>query len=90
MDLIGAPASSSADERTFSNAGQVLEEGGYNTLADLAEANQCLKSWCYEGLIWRHQITCLEIVLFDDMPVPGSPALNRNPIRSFSTIPQLV
>ena len=55
MDLLATPASSSADERTFSKAGQVLEEGRYNTLADLAEANQCLKNWCDEGLIWQHQ-----------------------------------
>ena len=55
MDLLGTPASSSADERTFSKAGQVLEEGRYNTLADLAEANRCLKSWCEERLIWRHE-----------------------------------
>ena len=55
MDLLGAPASSSADERTFSKAGEVLDESRYNTLADLAEANQCLKSWSSEELIWRHQ-----------------------------------
>jgi hypothetical protein len=55
MDLLATPASSAADERTFSQAGQVLNEGRYNTLADLAEANQCCKSWCNEGLIWQHQ-----------------------------------
>jgi hypothetical protein len=55
MDLLAAPASSSADERTFSKAGEVLVESRYNTFADLAEANQCLKSWCDEGLIWKHQ-----------------------------------
>ena len=55
LDLLAAPASSAADERTFSKAGQVLNEGRYNTLADLAEANQCCKSWCSEGLIWQHQ-----------------------------------
>ena len=55
MDLLAAPASSAADERTFSKAGQVLNESRYNTLADLAEANQCCKSWCSEGLIWQHQ-----------------------------------
>jgi hypothetical protein len=55
MDLLATPASSSADERTFSKAGEVLDESRYNTLADLAEANQCLKSWTDEGLIWQHQ-----------------------------------
>ena len=54
MDLLATPASSAADERTFSQAGQVLNASRYNTLADLAEANQCCKSWCNEGLIWQH------------------------------------
>lgn len=39
MDLLAAPANSAADERTFSKAGQVLNESRYNTLVDLAEAN---------------------------------------------------
>jgi hypothetical protein len=53
FDLLGTPASSSADERTFSKAGEVLDKSRFSTLDDLAEANQCLKSWCNEGLIWQ-------------------------------------
>ena len=55
FDLLAAPASSAADERTFSIASHSLNEERYNTLADLAEATQCCRSWCTEGLIWQHQ-----------------------------------
>jgi hypothetical protein len=50
FDLLAAPASSSADERQFSQAGHVLDEDHYNTKDDLAEAYQCLKSAYAEGI----------------------------------------
>ena len=53
FDLLGAPASSSADERTFSKGGNVFNDERFNTLDDLAEGHQCLKSWSDEGLIWQ-------------------------------------
>ena len=53
FDLLGAPASSSADERTFSKAGRSLNEERFNTLDDLAEAVQCPKSWMDEGIIYK-------------------------------------
>ena len=53
FDLLGAPASSSADERTFSKAGHSLNNERFNTLDDLAEAVQCPKSWMDEGIIYK-------------------------------------
>lgn len=53
FDLLGTPASSSADERTFSKADRSLNIERFNTLDDLAEANQCMKSWIDEGLIYK-------------------------------------
>jgi hypothetical protein len=50
FDLLAAPASSSADERQFSMAGHVLDEEHFNTLDDLAEAYQCLKSAYSENI----------------------------------------
>ena len=53
FDLLATPASSTADERAFSKAGQTVNLERYNTKDDLAEANQCLKSWIDEGLIYN-------------------------------------
>lgn len=50
FDLLAAPASSSADERQFSMAGHVLDEDHFNTLDDLAEAYQYLKSAYSENI----------------------------------------
>ena len=50
FDLLATPASSSADERIFSQAGHVLDEEHFNTKDDLAEAQQCLKSIFNEGI----------------------------------------
>jgi len=44
FDHLAAPASSSADERVFSKAGNVINEERWHMLDDLAEALQCLKS----------------------------------------------
>ena len=52
FDLLGAPASSSADERQFSQADWTLNKERFSTKDDLAEANQCLKSWISEELIY--------------------------------------
>jgi hypothetical protein len=53
FDLLAAPASSSADERQFSQADWTLNKERFNTKDDLAEANQCLKSWISEGIIYQ-------------------------------------
>lgn len=50
FDLLATPASSSADERIFSQAGHVLDEEHFNTKDDLAEAQQCLKSTFDKGI----------------------------------------
>jgi hypothetical protein len=49
--LLAAPASTAADERIFSIAGNVVNEQRPHTKADLAEAVQCLRSWYQEGII---------------------------------------
>ena len=49
--IFACPASSAADERTFSIAGNVLSEDRHNTQEELAEAYQGLRSWFAEGLI---------------------------------------
>lgn len=51
FDHLAAPASSSADERVFSKAGNVINEERWHMLDDLAEALQCLKSWHEQGLL---------------------------------------
>jgi hypothetical protein len=97
-DLLGTPASSSADERTFSKAGQVLDESRYSILADLAEANQCLKSWGDEELIWLHQKGSyrpnlastarsihLQARLDDADDSPNEPAASSSPLVSPSS-----
>ena len=53
LDLLVALASSSVDERQFSKADQTLNKERFNTKSDSAEANQCLKSWIDEGLIYQ-------------------------------------
>ena len=53
FDLLACPASSSADERTFSKADWTLNKERFNTKDDLAEANQCLKSWIDEELVYN-------------------------------------
>ena len=50
FDLLAAPASSAADERVFSIAGHVLDDEHWHTKDDLAEAQQCLKSWSAAGM----------------------------------------
>lgn len=51
FEVLAAPASSSADERIFSTAGDVVNEERPQTLEELAEAYQGLRSWYSEGLI---------------------------------------
>lgn len=48
--IFACPANSAADERTFSMAGNVLNEARYNTQAELAEAYQGLRSWFAQEL----------------------------------------
>ena len=49
--LLAAPASTAADERLFSIAGNVVNEQRPHTQQQLAESVQCLRSWHHEGLI---------------------------------------
>ena len=51
FDLLAAPASSSADERQFSQAGYMLNKEHWHTKDDLAEYQQCMKSWRAAGLL---------------------------------------
>jgi hypothetical protein len=51
FEVLAAPASSSADERIFSMAGDVVNEERPQTLEELAEAYQGLRSWYSEGLL---------------------------------------
>jgi hypothetical protein len=48
---LAAPASTATDERLFSIAGNFVNEERPLTKQDLAEAEQCLRSWYAEGLI---------------------------------------
>ena len=73
FDLLGTPASSSADERTFSKGGQVLNEERFNTKDDLAESHQCLKSWEDEGLIWQVNESDSETSEDETPPPPDTP-----------------
>jgi hypothetical protein len=47
---LSAPASTAADERLFSMAGNVVNEQRPHTQQPLAQAVQCLRSWHAEGL----------------------------------------
>lgn len=49
--LLAAPASTAADERLFSIAGNVVNQERPHTQQPLAQAVQCLRSWHSEGLI---------------------------------------
>lgn len=49
--LLAAPASTAADERLFSFAGNVVNEQRPHTQQELAQAVQCLRSWHQGGLI---------------------------------------
>jgi hypothetical protein len=51
FEIFACPASSAADERTFSMAGNVLNEARHNTQEELAEAYQGLRSWFTQDLI---------------------------------------
>jgi len=53
FDLLATPASSSADERTFSQADWSVNSERYNTEAAFVEKNQCMKSWIAERLIYQ-------------------------------------
>ena len=48
--LLAALASTAADERLFSMAGNVVNEERPHTTQELAEAAQCLRSWHHEQL----------------------------------------
>ena len=48
---LAAPASTAADERLFSITGNVVDEERPHIKQDLAEGQQCLRSWYVEGLI---------------------------------------
>ena len=50
FDHLAAPASSSADERQFSMAGNMLDDEHYHSKDDLAQAQQCVKSWRASGI----------------------------------------
>lgn len=54
FDLLAAPASSSADERTFSKAGRVLDGDRWHTKDDLAQAEQCLRSAIDDGIEFHY------------------------------------
>lgn len=49
--LLAAPASTAADERVFSTAGNEVNEQRPHTQQELAETRQCLRSWYTEQLI---------------------------------------
>lgn len=51
FDLLAAPASTAADERLFSIAGNAVNEERPHTQAELAQAAQCVRSWHAEGII---------------------------------------
>jgi hypothetical protein len=51
FEVLAAPASSSADERIFSMAEDVVNDERPNTMEELAEAYQGLRSWYSEGLL---------------------------------------
>ncbi|KAM0708529.1 hypothetical protein Q7P35_005181 [Cladosporium inversicolor] len=51
FEIFACPASSAADERVFSLAGNVLNDARHNTQEELAEAYQGLRSWFAEELI---------------------------------------
>jgi hypothetical protein len=51
FDLLAAPASTAADERQSSMAGNVVNEQRPQTSAELAQAVHCLRSWYQGGLI---------------------------------------
>lgn len=51
FDVLAAPASTAADERLFSMAGNVVNEQRPHTQEELAQAVQCLRSWYQGGLI---------------------------------------
>jgi len=51
FDLLAVTATSAVDERTFSKAGHVLNDERWHTSNSLAEAYQCLKSWCEQDLV---------------------------------------
>ena len=57
FDLFPTPASSLVDERQFSMAGCVLDEGHCHTLDDLEGANRCLKSAHSEELMEQNNST---------------------------------
>ena len=48
---LAAPASTAANERLFSIAGNVVNKERPRTQAQLAQAVQCLRSWHDQGLI---------------------------------------
>jgi len=56
FDHLAAPASSSADECTFSSAGHVLDEDHWHTSDELAEAYQLLKSWYHQDVLDKQAI----------------------------------
>jgi len=51
MDHFACPAMSTECERSFSIGGQVLNEHRPRTLDDLAQAQQCLRSWISNDLV---------------------------------------
>lgn len=51
FEVLAAPASSAADERIFSMAGDVVNDERPNTMEELAEAYQGLRSWYSERLL---------------------------------------
>ena len=51
FDLLSCPCMSAECERCFSKAGHVLNRYRPRTLAELGEANQCLKAWITAGLV---------------------------------------
>jgi hypothetical protein len=71
FDLLAAPASTAADERLFSMAGNVVNEQRPRTSAELARAVQCLRSLLNNGQLVQTLLCCFPMVAFLWLPSYG-------------------